>query len=63
MKYNYLSEQRMYEWSLKWKSGKGQHYAFFQRVKNLPLKDLSLEEIIRLETVREIQMNEFKKIG
>ena len=62
--YSHISEQRMYEWSLEeptmFNRAKRQHFAFFTSVKEIDMKSLSVDELMRLTKIADLQMKEFK---
>lgn len=61
--YSYLSEQRMYEWSLtKSKLSKRKHYLeFFNSIKHRKMSELKLSDIMTLTEIVDIQKREFKR--
>lgn len=63
-RYNHLSEQLMYEWSLEtptvFNRNKIMSFAYFQSVKELEVDVLLLADILRLSKIEETQMKELK---
>jgi len=64
-KYCDLSEQLMYEWSqlLKptaYNKSKTQAYAFWQSIKNEEFSELSFNEIVRIDKIKDAQWAELK---
>lgn len=65
-KYNWLSLQLMYEWSLQeptaFNRAKIKHYAFFISVMDLDTKELKFDDVLRLEKIVELQKRELAPI-
>ena len=61
--YSYLSEQRMYEWSLtESERSKKKHYLeFFNSIKHRKMSELKLNDIMILTNIVDIQKREFKR--
>jgi hypothetical protein len=60
-KYSSISESFLYELYINNMMGVKHHYAFWMSIKNVLVKDLTFEEVMRLSKIEDVQNKAFKK--
>ena len=63
-RYSCVSESLLYEWSLAdrtmFNARKVTAYEFFKSVKDLPMRDMKFDQVLRLEDIWNLQLKELK---